>query len=136
MKVVIDSNVLVSMIGKRSALRPIWNAFIQGAYMLAVSEDILKEYEEIMHEHSAEGATDIVMEILRESPDVVVQQVYYNWKAIEADPDDNKFFDIAVAANADFLITNDHHFDVAKNLSFPNINIISSEDFLSLINKS
>ena len=43
MKVVIDSNLLVSMIGKRSALRPIWNAFIQGVYMLAVSEDILKE---------------------------------------------------------------------------------------------
>lgn len=89
-----------------------------------------------MQEHSAEGATDIVMEILRVSPDVVVQQVYYNWKAIEEDTDDNKFFDIAVAANADFLVTNDHHFDVAKNLSFPKINIISSEDFLSLINKS
>jgi predicted nucleic acid-binding protein len=78
MKVVIDSNVLVAMIGKRSALRPIWDAFIQGDYLIAVSEDILKEYEEIMLEHSAEGAASLVMEIFTESPDVIVQRVYYN----------------------------------------------------------
>lgn len=135
MKVVIDSNVLVAMIGKRSKLRPIWDAFIKGDCLLAVSEDILKEYEEIMQEHSAVGVADIVMEILRESPDVVFQQLYYNWHVIKTDPDDNKFFDIAVAANADFLITNDHHFDVAKRLSFPKVNIISSDDFLSVLSK-
>lgn len=28
MKVVIDSNILIAAIGKRSKLRPIWNAFI------------------------------------------------------------------------------------------------------------
>ena len=34
---------------------------------------------------------------------------------INADPDDNKFFDIAVAANADYLVTNDAHFNMVKN---------------------
>jgi predicted nucleic acid-binding protein len=47
MKVVIDSNVLVAMIGRRSMLRPLWDAFIEGKYQIAVSEDILKGYEEI-----------------------------------------------------------------------------------------
>lgn len=102
MKVVIDSNVLVAMIGNRSTLRPIWNGFIQGKYFLFVSEDILKEYEEIMLRHSAEGAAQLVMEIFTESPDVIIQRVYYNWQAIANDPDDNKFFDVAVAANVDF----------------------------------
>lgn len=136
MKVVIDSNVLVAIIGKRSILRPIWDAFIQGEYLLAVSEDILKEYEEIMLQHSAEGAAPLVMEIFTESPDVIVQRVYYNWQAIVNDPDDDKFFDVAIAANADFLITNDRHFDVVKSLTFPKVNVITPLDFLAILNKS
>lgn len=136
MRVVIDSNVLISTIGQRSKLRPIWDSFIDGNFTLVVSEDILKEYEEIMQEHSAPGASEIIMEIFVESPDVLLQQVYYNWNLIDKDPDDNKFFDIAVASNADYLVTNDRHFDIVKNLPFPNVNIINSEQFLEIILKS
>lgn len=133
MKIVLDSNILVAAIGKRSKLRIIWNAFIQGHYSLIISEEIIKEYEEIIQQRSAQGASDIVMEIFRESPHVILQQVYYNWRAIEEDADDNKFFDIAVAGNADFLVTNDHHFDIVKTLPFPRVNIISSDKFLSIL---
>jgi len=132
MRVVIDSNVLIAIIGKRSKLKPIWDAFIQGSYLLIVSEDILKEYEEIMQEHSAKGAAELVMEIFIESPDIIFQHVHYNWYAITADPDDNKFFDIAVAANADFLVTNDRHFDEAKLLPFTKVKIIFAEDFCTI----
>jgi putative PIN family toxin of toxin-antitoxin system len=135
MKVVIDSNIVVAAIGKRSKLRPIWNAFIEGRYSFVISEEIIKEYEEIIQQLGAEGASDIVMEIFRESPNVIIQQEYYNWQAIQADADDNKFFDIAVASNADFLVTNDHHFDIVKALSFPKVTIISSDQFLALLDK-
>src|SRR5476651_2583616 len=111
MRIVLDSNVLVASLGKRSRLRPIWQAFIDGRYQLVISEDILKEYEEIINEHSAPGIAEIVMEIFIESPDIITQKVYYNWNAIPIDPDDNKFFDIAVAADVDYLVTNDKHFD-------------------------
>lgn len=133
MKVVIDSNVLVAMIGRKSKLRPIWDGFINGDYQLVVSEDILKEYEEILQEHSADGVSYLVMEILSESPDVIFQQIYYNWQVIESDPDDNKFFDISVAANVDYLVTNDGHFELAKSLRFPKVNIISSDEFLTVL---
>jgi len=73
------------------------------------------------------------MEIFIESPDVTTQKVYYNWTALVIDPDDNKFFDIAVAADADYLVTNDRHFDVVKSLSFPKVNIITAEAFLNIL---
>lgn len=39
------------------------------------------------------------------------------WRnAITHDPDDNKFFDVAVAANADYLVTKDAHFNEADRL--------------------
>lgn len=135
MKIVLDSNVLISALGKRSKYRPIWDVFTEGYYQLIVSEDILKEYEEIMQEHSAPGAAEIVMEIFIESPDVITQKVYYNWNAILADPDDNKFFDIAVAADVDYLVTNDRHFDEVKALSFPKANVIDAETFLNVLNQ-
>jgi len=91
MKVVIDSNIVVAAIGKRSKLRPIWNAFIEGRYSFVISEEIIKEYEEIIQQLGAEGASDIVMEIFRESPNVIIQQVYYTSQAIQADADDNTF---------------------------------------------
>lgn len=74
-----------------------------------------------------------VIEVFIESPDIVYQSIYYNWDAIKSDPDDNKFFDIAVAANADYLVTNDAHFNRAKQMVFPSVKIISSRDFLKII---
>src|ERR1700739_891204 len=107
MKVVLDSNVLLVPLGKRSKYRPIWNAFIEGKIQLIISDEVVFEYTEILQQFSAPGLAEIILEIFVESPDVIFQQVYYNWNAIEADPDDNKFFDIAVAANADYLVTDD-----------------------------
>lgn len=85
-----------------------------------------------MREHAAPDTANVVLEIFMESPDIFMQKVFYNWNVISADLDDNKFFDIAVAANVDYLITNDHHFDVVKKLTFPKVTVITSEDFLEL----
>jgi uncharacterized protein len=135
MKVVIDSNVLLVAIGKSSKYKPIWNAFIEGKYQLIVSEDIVHEYEEILKSYSAPKAAEIVLDTFIESPDVIFKRVYYSWNAITADPDDNKFFDVAVAANADYLVTNDAHFQQARMLSFPKVIIISADMFLDIVMK-
>jgi uncharacterized protein len=133
MKVVLDSNVLLVAIGKRSRFRPIWEAFLNAKYQLIISENIHHEYEEILRIHSAPGAAELVMEILSISPSVLYKLVFYNWNLIGADPDDNKFFDAAVAGNADYLVTNDKHFDVVKNIDFPKVNIIDADQFLQLL---
>jgi putative PIN family toxin of toxin-antitoxin system len=135
MKVVIDSNVLLVAIGKRSKYKPIWNAFINGKYQLIISEEILHEYEEILKEHSAPGVAEIVLEVFVESPDIIYNRIYYSWNVISKDPDDNKFFDVAVAANADYLVTNDAHFKEAAKISFPRVNIISADAFLEIVQK-
>jgi len=98
MKIVLDSNVLLVAIGKKSIFRPIWDSFIEGKYQLVISDEIVFEYAEILQQYSAPGIAETIMEIFIESPDVILQQVYYNWNAIKSDPDDNKFFDIAVAS--------------------------------------
>jgi putative PIN family toxin of toxin-antitoxin system len=133
MKIVLDSNILLVAIGRRSRFRPIWDAFIEGRYQLIISDEITYEYEELLQRQSAPGVAEIVMEIFIESPDVIFQHIYYNWNAIKSDPDDNKFFDVAIAANADYLVTNDAHFNVINESSFPSVKIISADIFLDLL---
>lgn len=133
MKVVLDSNVLLVAIGRKSLYRPIWDSFIDGKYQLIISEDIIHEYEEILILHSAPGVADYVKEIFIESPDVIIQNIFYKWEVIKADPDDNKFFDVSVAANVDYLVTNDAHFNAIKNLPFPKVKIISADEFLNIL---
>lgn len=60
---------------------------------------------------------------------------YYKWNLITADPDDNKFVDCAVASNAKFIVTEDHHFNVLKTITFPVVNVINIEEFLTEIQK-
>jgi len=135
MRIVLDSNVLLVALGKHSRYKLIWQAFVKGLYKVVVSEDILHEYEEILIEHAAPGIADLVLESFVESPDVIYQRIFYNWNAILVDPDDNKFFDAAVAGNTDFLVTNDAHFNEAKKLEFPVVNIINADKFLEILKK-
>jgi len=87
MKIVLDSNILLVAIGKKSRYRPIWNAFIEAKINLIVSDDVLYEYEEIMQQRSAPGVAEIMMDIFVESPQVIYQQIYYSWNLIKQDPD-------------------------------------------------
>ena len=73
------------------------------------------------------------MAIFAESPDVIYKRIFFTWNVIDSDPDDNKFFDAAVSGNADYLVTNDGHFDAAKKIEFPKINIISPDEFLEIL---
>ena len=63
---------------------------------------------------------------------VCLVNIYYEWKLIDIDPEDNKFVDCAVSANVDYLITNDEHFSVLEKINFPKIKVINIFDFKKL----
>ena len=48
-------------------------------------------------------------------------------------PDDNKFVDCAFASNAEFLVSEDRHFDVLKSITFPHLNLINMDEFLAIV---
>ncbi|WP_374756172.1 hypothetical protein [Larkinella rosea] len=52
---------------------------------------------------------------------------------IEADHDDDKFVDCAVACQADYIITFDKHFDVLKKIEFPKVNPITPPEFFTVL---
>ena len=62
-------------------------------------------------------------------PNVIRKDPHYTFALIEADKDDNKFVDCAIAANAKCIATEDKHFRVLKNIPFPKVEILGIEEF-------
>lgn len=60
---------------------------------------------------------------------------YYKFHFIEADKDDNKFVDCAIAAQAKCIVTNDHHYDVLKSIPFPKVEIVGLVDFMEMLGR-
>lgn len=133
MKVVLDTNVLLQAIAHRSRLRPIWKAFLDSKFELYVTTAILLEYEELIADRTSEQVAQNIISLIGYLPNAYFIATYYHWNAITADADDNKFFDAAIAANADYLVTNDSHFNEVKGLSFPKTTILSANEFLSIL---
>ena len=60
---------------------------------------------------------------------------HFRFNLIQADVDDNKFVDCAIAANAKCIVTEDKHFKVLENIPFPKVEVIGIEDFKCYLDK-
>lgn len=76
---------------------------------------------------------DNVIHLLLESANVELVNPYFSLHLIEADHDDDKFVDCAFAANATYIVSDDKHFDVLKEMSFPKLLVLKLKEFLGLL---
>ena len=135
MTVVIDCNVLVMCLTSRSPWHIIYQSLITGKYDLAVTDEIVLEYEEVIQKKYGIQTANAFIALLSELPNVYYLNTYYRWQLIEADPDDNKYCDCAVAGKADHLVTEDKHFNILKTIPFPKISSISIDEFAVMLNQ-
>lgn len=133
MIVILDTNALLVSIPKKSPFRPVFDALISGTFQLVISNDILSEYVEIVEQKSSALVASNIAEMLLNLKSVIKVEVYFEWNLISADPDDNKYVDAAIVGSADYIVTNDHHFNTLKLIEFPKVKTIGISDFLELI---
>lgn len=133
MRIVLDTNVLLVSLAPQSTFAPIFDAILAGQFTLLLSNEVVTEYEEIIAKrYDFETVQDLLRFLvsLQNSERIVP---HYRWKLIHNDPDDDKFVDLAVAGNADFIVTNDRHFNVLSQIDFPLVRTIKAEAFLELL---
>ena len=133
MKIVLDTNCLLVSLPQNSCYSTIWNSFRQGKYKLCYSTEILQEYEELLFRFYSPEIVLLTMELLLKLPNVIQTIPYYRWRLIFTDPDDNKFVDCALNAGADYIVTNDRHFNILKKIEFPPIKVIDIEMFKNIL---
>ena len=109
MRVVIDTNVLLVSISSKSKYHLIYQAILNGSIELCFSNSMLEEYEEILSKRWNSNVAQNVVASLLKSPHAVLVDPRFKWLLINQDPDDDKFVDCAIAANAVYLATNDAH---------------------------
>lgn len=134
MRVVLDINVLLISLPVQSKYRPIFDSLKFGVYNLLITNEIIFEYEEMIGKKTSPVVAENVLRLLLSLPNVIkISNIYFKWKLIVNDPDDNKYPDCAVAGNADLLVSNDSDFKVLNQTKFPNITLLTAEEFLELL---
>ena len=129
-KIVLDTNCLIAALSRHSEYYPVWSEFQAGKYMLCVSNEILEEYEEIIEKKTSAIVAQNVINLLLKSNNVELVTPSFRFRLIEADHDDDKFVDCAFAANATYIVSDDKHFDVLKDISFPQLLVLKLKEFL------
>jgi putative PIN family toxin of toxin-antitoxin system len=135
MRIVLDTNCFLAILPKISPYRTVFDAYRQGRFELAVSTEILAEYEEIFGSRMTPTIAQNVLSLVDKQPNTVRVNVFYSWNLITSDPDDNKFVDAAIASNADYLVTHDGHFRVLSEVAFPNVVCLTLAEFIRVLDE-
>ncbi len=128
-RIVLDTNCLVQIISRQAYYGFVWDEIIHGNVVLCVTTEILYEYDEILTRFFGEKVAKSIVDIILLLPKTERYDVFYHWTLIKEDADDNKFVDCAVVSNAKYLVSNDNHFNILKQITFPKIDVLRLEDF-------
>lgn len=129
-RVVIDTNCLLAILPTHSPYHQVWTDFLEGRLEFCVSTEVLFEYEEILSVKTSPYFADLIIKTLINRTNLVRVNPTWHFNLITLDPDDNKFVDCAVCGQAEYLISNDRHYNILKEIYFPQLNLIRLQDFV------
>ena len=134
MRVVIDTNVFVSMLlgGHIGTINDAWKV---GKITLIVSDAIISEYQDVLSRprlHLSADVVAVVMELAHRKAEWVMPNE--SIRVIVADPSDNKFLEAALEGKADCIVSGDEHLLAVK--AFRDIPILTARQFMRRLEES
>jgi uncharacterized protein len=110
---VLDTNVIVkALIHETSWAAQVFDAFLEGQFILATSESILEEIRRTLYKPKLQAVTGLLPEGFEEFIVLLrglalLTTDLYEIHAVETDPDDDKFLACALEAHAEYIVTED-----------------------------
>jgi len=129
LRVVLDTNVLISGILFGGKPREILEKAIRGEIRLCTSEPILEELKGVLRRSKFDYSHEMIQVILTELAgvaDFVNPSKTIN--VVSEDPEDNRILECAVEAEADYIVTGDFH--LLKLRRYRNIEVVNAVAFL------
>ena len=129
MKIVCDTNILISGILFGGKPREILRLCASGTVVNCISPDILKEVEEVLLRPKFGLKETQVYEIIRLFRDTfTLVSSDRRLSIVTADPDDNRILEAALATKADVIVSGDAH--LLDLVNWKGIPVISADTFL------
>ena len=130
MRIIIDTNVLVSAVFFDGLPEKLVDLVLTGTVALVVSDDLLNEYKATIQDMLSKAAkfsprfslTPLLEHSVKIKPKSKIQ--------ICRDRDDDKFIVCAVDGNCEYIVSGDK--DLLSLHSYKNINIVTVRDFLKM----
>ena len=132
-RVVLYTNSLLISLSKRGCYYKVWKDFFAEKYTLCYTNEILTEYEEILTLKMGPVIAQNVIKAIITRKNTLKFDAHFRFNLIQSDVDDNKFVDCAIVANASYIVSQDHHFDILKNIDFPKVELIDIDTFVALL---
>lgn len=130
-RIVLDTNCLIQMLSRRSPFYAVWQAYQKEQFALCVSNDILTEYREIIGQKATPEIAENVVSLILHHPLTELFDPKFRFGFITQDVDDNKFVDCAIVANAQYIVSDDAHFEELKQLPPEfQIEVLKLQEFL------
>jgi putative PIN family toxin of toxin-antitoxin system len=130
--VVVDTNVFISsFLNPHGSPRRIIDLLKTGKIVLCISSDIIEEYIEVLVRLGLTGERELVelLELFKRSDCIRYVTPTEKLDVLKADPDDNKFLECAIAAEAPFIISGDKHLKGLRK--FRNVEILTPGEFIN-----
>ena len=127
MRIVIDTNVLISGVFFGGFPRKVLSSVVAGEMTACATAEIINEYEAIVHEMIDRKQGHISKNIL--TPLITAMEIIEPITQIEIsrDPDDNKFLGCAKDSRALYIVSGDKDLLVIEK--YENIQIITAKEF-------
>ena len=136
-KIVIDTNVFVSvLIGREgSAAREVLRRCLQGNYQPLIGNALFTEYQDVMNRDEIKAkcplteseAKDLLADFMSVCQWV---KIFYLWRPNLKDEADNHLIELAIAGNAQIIVTRNINDFKRSQLQFPQIKILKPEEIL------
>jgi len=135
MRVVIDTNVFVGACLGSPPSKKVIAKCLTGQLRAVMGTALFLEYESILgrenlFEHTGleKGEREDLLDIFLST--CIWTPIYFGWRPNLPDEGDNHLVELAVAGNAQYIVTRNVRDLVHGDLNFPSIGIISPEAFL------
>ena len=132
-RIVLDTNCLISSLPKKGKYYQVWQDFFANKYILCYTNEILTEYEEILTQKLGQTIAQNIIKAIIARPNTLKFDPHFQFQLITQDVDDNKFVDCAIVANAQYIVTEDKHYNVLETIDFPKVNVIDLDTFLRIL---
>lgn len=85
MRIIPDTNILLSCIPRKSPYRVIFESLVSGKFELIITNEILSEYTEIIGTKTNNLIANNISELLLNLSNVQLLEVFYRWHQITQD---------------------------------------------------